>query len=489
MRGAPEVLSVVVLAVGLRVMGLMTAPIFNDEAIYLFWGQKVLAPGLLFVSHTDGKPPLHSWLLSLALLLPADPWVLGRALSVALSALTVLGVAFLALELHGNRSAAMCAALVYATMPLACFHDRFATAEPLLACSTVWTLGLAWKVRNHGGQAWGMGMGVAMGAAALSKMSGLLLLPLAVLTAARRGVRGVVAASVGLAASLVALQTFSPLFEDLWAKTLTFAGLPGVDTAQRCMRNLPVLLELALTGVTPPVLLLVAWGAWSLRRRGAWMALAGLAPVLLAVLVAGGGLPRQDVLQQLPGAHVLYPRHLVFLTPLWAVPAGAGLWAMVSLTASAVGRSIIGLLLLAAPLTLCILGALVPLRTPMVAEDRAQHFTGWPAGVGLPEITAQLKQEAAAGPITVLAEGLFGLVPQALAVSFAHEPSVAVQSAPWEGGVLESAIRFSGPRTLVVGESSRLRHLPGLEELAQFPRPDSGPGLALYRVVQHNGAR
>ena len=67
-----------------RIFNLLKVPIFTDEAIYIRWAQIGLAdPAHRYISLTDGKQPLFTWLMYPFLMIFNDPLYAGRFVSVA----------------------------------------------------------------------------------------------------------------------------------------------------------------------------------------------------------------------------------------------------------------------------------------------------------------------------------------------------------------------------------------------------------------------
>ena len=154
----------------MRAVGVMTLPIFGDEAIYLqlernFVREKRkegLKDAHLWVSLADPKPPLHYWLMALVLNWTTDPLLAARWISVLSG---VLGVPLA--MLIGNecgfliripetrtgqamtptgRTLGLIAALLMIFCPFLSFYQRLATADALFvgeSLAIVW-LALRW---------------------------------------------------------------------------------------------------------------------------------------------------------------------------------------------------------------------------------------------------------------------------------------------------------------------------------------------------------
>ena len=182
-----------------RIPAITRLPVFVDESSYLYWAQLVRQdPGEnALVSMTDPKPPLHTWLLALALGLAGDPLRVGRLLSVALGAVTLPVVLVLATRLDGlltprappnsgrppvSRSdlAQLFAVALFVTSPYLAASQRMSLVESLflLEETTIAWLSLAaadtfWQGtgdRRRQAASWGL-LGLAFGATFLTRQN------------------------------------------------------------------------------------------------------------------------------------------------------------------------------------------------------------------------------------------------------------------------------------------------------------------------------
>ena len=126
-------LGILAVALLLRAHNLLEMfPILVDESIYLRWAEIVDHQGQWFISLLDGKPPLHTWLLAIPrILFDGDPLWTGRAVSVIIGLLSVVGIFAIGKRLAGE-TAGLLAAGLYAVFPLAVLYDRLAYTESLV---------------------------------------------------------------------------------------------------------------------------------------------------------------------------------------------------------------------------------------------------------------------------------------------------------------------------------------------------------------------
>jgi len=120
-----------------RVLTLTAFPIFNDEAIYLQYSQRIHENWAKnkFISmngeFTDWKPPLQYWLTAPFIEWGNDPLVVGRIVAVLASVAGFFAIYLFAKELFSEREGVVAAAL-YAMCPPVLLHNAQFTAETFL---------------------------------------------------------------------------------------------------------------------------------------------------------------------------------------------------------------------------------------------------------------------------------------------------------------------------------------------------------------------
>ena len=121
-----------------RLVLLLKLPIFNDEAIYLDWGNRIVTGGVpFFYPLFDGKTPLLMWVFGIFARIFSDPLFAGRLVAVIAGAILLLGIYKTAEKLFGSR-AAIISALFYIATPLFAFYDRQALMETSVGAVGVW---------------------------------------------------------------------------------------------------------------------------------------------------------------------------------------------------------------------------------------------------------------------------------------------------------------------------------------------------------------
>ena len=172
-----------------RLLSLAAFPIFNDEAIYLQYAQRIHDDWAKnkFISmqgeFTDWKPPLMYWMAAPFIEWGHDPLIAGRAVAFLASVAGFFGFYLFAKELFGEREGVI-TALLYLLCPPVLFHNNQFTAETFLSSTAALFYWVLLKGMHRGKSRWWIWAvgAVLLGAALLLfKQSGFLLLAVSVL--------------------------------------------------------------------------------------------------------------------------------------------------------------------------------------------------------------------------------------------------------------------------------------------------------------------
>jgi 4-amino-4-deoxy-L-arabinose transferase-like glycosyltransferase len=310
-------------------------PPFWDEAYYATWALDVFHhPRHPLRSLDFGKEPLLTWLGLVPLTAGAGPLTALREVSVFAGLVSMVAVGLLARELAGTW-AGIAAGLVYASLPFFVVHESLGLMEPLLGATLTVAVLLQVRMARRPRPALGIGVGAAIGAALLTKGTGLMAvaaLPASLLcfdwAAAERRQRlvrwaGCAVLAVAIAAAAYLILFASPAYHRLAeVRPESLRTLhDGFAHPQRWWNigwpNTWHALELYFT---KPLLLLAAVGfclALIARRAGLAILLAGWIAVSVVLMV---------LLSKTP-----YPRYLAVAMAFLAVLAGTGLAGLVSL--------------------------------------------------------------------------------------------------------------------------------------------------------------
>jgi hypothetical protein len=375
-----------------RLVNLTLLPLFVDEAIHLHWARRLAHEGWLLRILLDGK------LLQVLAMAPSvsgasDPVWWGRVTSVAAGGLG-LWVSF-RLGARFSSAVGLVAAALYVLCPFTLFHDRMALADGFLAVFA--GVALYESVILHGDPSRGRSvrLGLAMSAAVLSKVPGLVTLafpPLSRLALGRAGASWGrrVAASYLIALALIVFPVwyfFAHTDQLAWK-----AKVSGPGRLVTIQYNAGLALEWLLSYWTAPVLLggtaMMVYALLARRRLELLLAGAAALPVLAFVVV---------------GYH-LFPRYILLATIPFLVLAARALCAfdehvLGRLSVPPGGRFVLRLLLagvVAWPAVAHDRLLLVdPTTAPLHRVDRFQYIDGWPSGYAWAEAAEYVRGVAA----------------------------------------------------------------------------------------------
>ena len=478
--------AVVALYLFSRIWKLMLLPVFLDEAIHLDWAFRTAATGRL-IGLTDGGRYLPIWIYAAVAGGAADPLRAARLCSVASGLASVLGLAWLGRLLHSARAGVL-AAFLYVAAPFALVYDRMALVDAPLAALVVYALVFVvlWSRTTRRG--WAIALGLTAGAAGLTKLSGLLLLPLpALVVLGSRGAgRGRLAAQMAWIYA-IAFLLLVPLFvdvagtgrffeENLWVLQ---SGPGGSSFIPRNARLAVAWLVAYFTPLGAAVVGLAL--VWALLGRAR-------ADLLLASVAAGWCL-----FFVLAGGRYWFPRYVL--------PAVPPLLLLVARAAARVGRgaawAVAGLL---AASWLRFDAALItdPARAPLPPVERSQYVYDWPSGYGVAEAAGALREAAGRHPIVVLRDQSSGSLKEGLDLALRRRRApIEIVDAPLKAGDSAGAIEpllVSGrPVILAVDETvdgQLVLSLDGrraLLPMAAFSKPDARRQVALYAVAGEDG--
>ena len=159
----------------LRIPKLTDLPIFTDEAIYIRWAQIGGSDAAWrFISMTDGKQPLFTWLVMASLRIFHDPLVAGRMVSVMAGLTSMVGLFLLGAELFKKKSVGLIATCLYVLSPFAFVYDRMALYDSLVATFFIWNLYLSVLLTRYMRLDFALILGLTLGVGMLNKTSAFL---------------------------------------------------------------------------------------------------------------------------------------------------------------------------------------------------------------------------------------------------------------------------------------------------------------------------
>lgn len=416
---------------GLRLLNLTKLPIFTDEAIYIRWSQiGARDANWRFISLTDGKQPLFTWIMMVFLrLIPGDPLLIGRLVSVGAGLFTMLGVGFLSWELFKSKKIVLFACGLYLISPFTLMYDRMALYDSLVATFYIWNFYFAILLARNPRLDLALILGLSLGAGMLNKSSGFLslyLLPttLILFPWGKQNIRrllhwsGLILISALLSQIVYSVLRLSPLLHMVGQKDTIFI-YPFREWLAHPLRflegNLKGLFDWLISYLTKPVFLaallpLVVF--WQMPLRKILLFVWWFAPFLALALFG----------------RVLYPRFILFMSlPLLILAALSLNWLWLK------GRKIVlgiiaGLVIIVPSLYIDYFILTNPLYAPIPISDRTQYLEDWPSGWGIKEVNQFLLSQAGKSKIAVFTEGTFGLLPYSLEIYLVDHPNVKIKS-------------------------------------------------------------
>lgn len=496
-----------------HIPGLLQLPTFADESIYIRWAQLILQdPKYLYFSMNDGKPPLYMWLLASVLRLPANPVFIARMVSIVIGVLQLILSDKLVRSFGGKTLARVASSTIVIFAPFWFFHHRIALMDGLLTLFLTGTVlclqnlnqSLQSAQKTYKNILWASLAGSFWGLALWTKIPALFLAPWFFLiamwpllieffskktptlpTIIKRLSFFAMSGVVGLVIFLI-LKT-QPIFGALFARgqdfTFTLQEVLGGQW-RTSIDNIGRLIEWVSSYLRPEALSLAVIALLVTKKRSTTILLWLGAIIFAAPLVIMG--------------RTLHPRYflpvMLFLTPVVALFFEEA-WNLVQKADEQkwLGQNILYILIgffFIGSLRFMAFSILEPNQTPFVLADRSQYLTEWSSGHGIREVRDLMIREVQEGNrVTVVTEGSFGTLPDALLLEFDRRPEIANLRIE---GLAQYPVKFlpewvfdearDHQTWLVVNENRLEMPQDNLELLARYPRPYGASDLLLFAI-------
>ncbi len=154
----------------LGLINLTLLPIFNDEAIYIDWGQKMILAGDFFSFLSDGKPPFLMWVFGFFANLFSDPLLGGRTVSLIFGAFSAFGIYKIAKEYFSVKTSFL-SVFFYILSPAILFFNRQALMESAVACLGIWSFYFLKKSIDERKLKYSLALGFIWGIGLFTKLS------------------------------------------------------------------------------------------------------------------------------------------------------------------------------------------------------------------------------------------------------------------------------------------------------------------------------
>ncbi len=467
-----------------RLINLDKFPIFTDEGIYIRWARVAWHDAnWRFISLTDGRQPLQTWLTIPFLKFFPDNLLLGGRLFAVLSGfISLIGIFALTYYLFGKRASFIAGAL-YVLTPFFLFYDRLALVDSMINAGFVWSLFflilLARTLRLDVALIYGIVSGITL----LAKSSAKLFLVTGVVTPilflqknykifGKKLVNFLLLFGLSIIIALVLynVQRLSPFFHFVDEKNNTFV-MTFDQFRQTPFMRFPVniwMIPYFIFSESAYILPIFGLAGLILLYKKNWKLASYLALWILIPYMAISFF-----------AIVVYPRYLIFIVTTLLVLAAYFL-AKVKKAVFIVGAVLF--LLSVSYFDYSILFAMDKIPLPPV--DRWQYVEGISAGTGVKEIVDYARGRSSEKPVVILAEGNFGVVGDMLESSLRSTDKITIKGY-WpleEKNLIENQGLVKNNVVLVA--FSHRTDFPGIWPITLIKKYDKPGGLSSFTLFE-----
>jgi len=473
-----------VLAGFFRLVNLTIIPIFADEAIYIHWSQLAWHDHTKrFISLTDGKPPLHTWLMIPFLKIINNPLIAGRLLSAIAGLGTLIGLYLIVKKVFDDKKALL-AAFFTVLCPFLVFYDRLAVADSLLTALGVWSfyLGLLLLEKPDLGKAFLVGF--CWGGGLLTKQTALyfiVLSPLLIffsLYPSKKNLKKKLTYFIKnqlaylVFACLLAFLAYNVVKLSPFSHLISSRSYDYILGKREFLKDPFQLLWGNLRAIT-------AWlGSYQLKV-GVFLFFLGLAWMIkdnwLKAVVFSGWL-MIPLLGSAAIGKIIFPRYFVFVQPWVIVFIAYGVDNLIKISKK-LPRAVFLSVMLFPFLPWLIFSCLLvfqPLKAPLIKREQDQYLTSWSSGWGIKPIADYLKEKHPQELIYVATEGYFGTLPDGLEVFLDGFSNIQVYGIGQPiGHIPEETLSNAdqAPAYLIVNDNRYLGQGENLELIKKFPKP------------------
>lgn len=390
-----------------RTAYILRYPIFNDEAIYVRYGQIMVNNPLqrfYSVAHS-GKQPLVYWLFGLFNRFVEEPLLAARFVSIGFGFITLL-VLYVLVWRTGSRRSPLIVGLLYIVCPLAIFFDRLALVDSAL---TMLYAALCFILVAIPERQWvkkAALLGVLIGTSLWIKSTGLLFMVASITVMFFMKLRNallMIAIIIISASIIISPLAFRPEVHRVFEMTSEYVVTSGEffqSLGNRVLNNVVSFILVYIGYVSPFVLFSVFFMKWSrVTRILLWMV---IVPTVLVILIS----------RSIHGRYVFFT-----LPPLLAIASVFLSQHKKLLIMTLATMAMVSAILIVDPVKYF---HLFP-KFSVFGTESWQYVDGWPSGYGVREALSYVD------------------VSRGVALAF-----IAVR---WDSGNPEDAVLLYGPRT------------------------------------------
>jgi 4-amino-4-deoxy-L-arabinose transferase-like glycosyltransferase len=472
-----------------RIVNLLKIPIFTDEAIYIRWAQIGLQdPAQRYISLTDGKQPLLTWLMYPALKIFNDPLYAGRFISVISGVFTVVGIYLLAKKIF-DRKTAVCAMILYIASPFTLVYDRLALMDSLLSAFGIWSLYLEYLQVKKLRLDIALILGTVVGFGLLTKSSALYFLvfiPISLFLIEYKDKKILFKklfkfCCLSFLSGLIAEIIYNSLRLSPWFYIIKLKNYSFIMTFDELIKsqlklfipNLNGLIPILVGYLTYPIFIIVLigviYGFIKKDKNIFYLFLWFFIPFFSFALFA----------------KVIFPRFILFMIiPLFII-SGLIISKITYFSFRKVKLGIIvAILVLAYPIFLSLQLIFTPIEAKIPIIDRNQLFDDWPSGYGVREVIEYIRNKSTNSKVIIGTEGTFGLNPASIEIYLENNSNVEilgfwpVSEVPQK--LIEASYKY--PTYIMFKDTQQIPANWPLTLISKFRRGKGNTYLLFYRV-------
>jgi 4-amino-4-deoxy-L-arabinose transferase-like glycosyltransferase len=401
---------IILLFLAIRLINLDQFPIFSDEGIYLNWAKIAKNDAnWRFISLTDGKQPLQTWLtLPFLHFFPANALLAGRLVSTLTGLFALTGM-FTLLFYVFNKRAAYFGALLYVITPYFIFYDRMALIDSGVNAFFIWILFFSILLVRTNRIDVSIILGIIGGLGLLAKSSVQIFLGLSVFAPIlnwdknkkdfkNRAINYLILLGVSIFIALVMyqIQRLSPFFHYINEKNYTFIMSPKEFLAAPfsvITRNIWLVPYYVFSELSYAVGVVGLIGYCIMFKKDKRLFIYMLLWITIPFIAVGFF------------SKVLFPRYIIFFGTLLTIMAAYALSQFKNKTYLYGSFSVIIISVLYFNYTLLFDYS----KIPFPPVDRGQYIEDWPSGWGAKEIMEYARERSKEKHVIIMSEGNFGM--------------------------------------------------------------------------------
>lgn len=414
-----------------RLIYLDKFPIFTDEGIYIHWAKLAWNDASWrFVSLTDGRQPLQTWVtIPFLKLLPDNALLAGRLFAVTTGLAALIGLATLTGYLFGKK-AAYISAFLYIFTPFFLFYDRLALMDSGINAAFVWILFLSILLVKTIRLDVALVFGLVAGISTLAKSSTQFFIGLSIfapLLLIEKKLSQYIKKSLNylllfmlvglLTIAIYNIQRLSPFLHFVKIKNTTFIyTIP--ELIKNPLASFPFNLYsipyyvLVESGFFLPIIGSIGWVLLlkNERRLGIYLSLWTILSFIVICFVA----------------RVMYPRYIIFFASIFAVFLTYLIVELYKKNKSSLTTILVLFFISVAYFNFTILFDFKNIPLPEI--DRGQYIEGGSSGLGIKEIVDYARNISLTKSVRILAEGTFGMSGDVLDVFLKKDDKITIKS-------------------------------------------------------------